>query len=258
MRLQSLSKSEPTKAKAVAPKKTGAKSLLVFSALALRESSLNDLRNARGLIRHLRSCHGRVYVVPGAVRCERTHRFVENYLGLAECWINSRIEELEEKQGKTSGKAFTGDRLTDFWLKLFKQTQTSFYSQMGFCGAGDIRSALALLNYLQGCHRAVLEVPGIDSALQSKPKEWGIHCDRAYVFVSNYLWAATDSCKKKIRKLERRKGTSGGRSVSAIDDRQFARANFQTGSGICSAHSTRGHASAPGDQISVRLCASNA
>ncbi len=54
----------------------------------------------------------------------------------------------------------------------------------------DIRNALALLEYLNRCHRSIAVIPGVRSALKSTPKI-GFHCyDPAYRFVDNYLFEA--------------------------------------------------------------------
>jgi hypothetical protein len=81
----------------------------------------------------------------------------------------------------------------------------NFVGQKELCNAStdDLRNALALLEYLNRCHRAALEVPGVGSALKRSP-EFGIHCyDRAYCFVSNYLYEAKSWCEQRLKELEK-------------------------------------------------------
>jgi hypothetical protein len=182
-------------------KRNGAQS---FSTLELR-----DLRNARALIEHLQRILGHVYIVPGIESAlqsaekfyhNRARGFVEEYLSEAGFWCELQIEELERQAPK-------------YWKMLAEGTAPwssggplTFAWREKFCSASlnDIRNALKLLNYLTRCHRAVLEAPGIDSALQSTA-EAGIHCyDRAYVAVSNYLAAAREWCEQRLQRPKRK------------------------------------------------------
>jgi hypothetical protein len=68
------------------------------------------------------------------------------------------------------------------------------------CSTNDVRNALRLLNHLQCCHRAALDVPGVDSALQSDAR-FGIHFDPAYVFVEKVLYEAKSWCEWRMNEL---------------------------------------------------------
>ena len=71
----------------------------------------------------------------------------------------------------------------------------------------DLRNAIALIEHLSNCHRGVLEVPGISSALTKHPFTSpidgevclaGIHYDHAYGFVEDLLCAAQRWCAEQI------------------------------------------------------------
>ncbi len=62
----------------------------------------------------------------------------------------------------------------------------------------DVKHALALLNHLDRCHRAALEVPGVDSALQ-RTDYYGMHMHPAFLFVSNHLYELRRWCEQRIQ-----------------------------------------------------------
>lgn len=73
------------------------------------------------------------------------------------------------------------------------------------CSTKDLRNAVALFEYLQRCHRAALEVPGVNSELRSTQCS-GPHCaDPAYVFISTLLFDARSRCEHMIKVLEKTK-----------------------------------------------------
>jgi hypothetical protein len=82
----------------------------------------------------------------------------------------------------------------------------------------DLRNAIALIEHLCSCHRAVLEVPGISSALMKHPftsphdgKVYlaGIHYDRAYGFIADLLCAAQRWCAEQIEESPPKESPKG-------------------------------------------------
>jgi len=72
----------------------------------------------------------------------------------------------------------------------------------------DLLNAIALMEHLLRCHRAALEIPGVNLALlkhrfvspiDGAIEEAGIHCDHAYSFIENLLHAAQRWCAEQIK-----------------------------------------------------------
>jgi hypothetical protein len=68
--------------------------------------------------------------------------------------------------------------------------------------AGDFRTALALLKYLDKAHRAALYLPGMDEALSPRTEGWGPHTHQSSMLVGDLLLAGTRYCEDQITELE--------------------------------------------------------